>query len=286
MTPDEFLIFVGDLLLRGFGLILEYSAPVIGFLVIGYLIYLWKFKPKHKDDLLEYRKTQVRLAKKNKMSSFPNLKKLYRLEVDVNEILKRKGLTIDEKKEVLNALRTINQGVYVGDIVGFNVIDLKVTKADLMNTYQNISEDQQDDRKFDYAQVIEVVNQMIKEAGDLMYVIVYKQRINMLKSTESVLLLLKNQIGNTRDLSGNLCVYGYGFEDLGGFEIITGWRPLRDLFSLDIPIGAYGSLSMAIVGMGSEFMEKSTGLDTSTDKEVKRLGAIMGSQNMQKTGEE
>lgn len=244
-------------------------------LLIGACIYFLYFHKKRKSTIDELKKQITNNAKKNWAGSYNYLRRLYRSEISPQTL---DGCDEKKRKEIIKNLRKTNVGIPYGEIIGFNVHDLWVSKDDYL-VYQ--VDAMQRMGKIPDKESIErmqkEIDTWLEKYGNQVFIIVYKKSVpgwlGFPKKVESTLLLTKNNIGNYEDIGGNLTFYGMGTQELGLFEIPSGDSGLVQLLSTDLRAKSLMNVTLGMIGSEETLVRTAMGLDTDTDKTVRMMRA-------------
>ena len=236
---------------------------VLAFLVVWFFV-LRKKKRISSLDLLKQR--HIEISKREKISAYPHLKRLERVNFDMNNL--PQGLTPEDLKEALSN----NDSVPLGEVTGFNVIDLNVSAEDLIRYNTKGMKGGSETQK---AEVINQIKDDAEKTGNHIYVITYKQKLGLFKSKENLLLTFEPQMISYNDpIGGVVTVAGYGIDQMGGIDFLTG-NPRLMPFALNyLKKAADIDTITGMIGDQKNMVYKGIDLDSNQAKGVQMLKAM------------
>ena len=191
-----------------------------GIIILGgsFIFFLvWFFvlrKRKHVSSIEKLKKKHMEIAKREKQAAYPYLKKLCRANFDISRI--PESIVGEDLKEAL----ANNDNIYMGEITGFNVVDINVAAADVIRHNKKGAKGGSEKVRED---MIEQATADAEIIGNQMYVIAYKQKAGMFKTKENLLMVFEPQMISYNDpLGGVVTVAGYGIDQFGEFDFLTG----------------------------------------------------------------
>ena len=266
--PDDMFTVVFTLIKEVITVFIKYG----GLLILGgsfIFVLIWFFvlrKKKRVSSIDQLRQRHIEISKRVKASAYPHLKKLERVNFDMNNL--PQGLTPEDSKEALSN----NDNVPVGEIVGFNIVDLGVSAEDLIRYTTKGMKGGSENVK---AEVIEQIKGDAEQIGNHLYMITYKQKLGLFKSKESLLIVFEPQMVTYNDpIGGVVTVAGYGIDQLGGIDFLTG-DPRLQPFALNYfkRSSDYDTI-VAMIGDEKNMVYKGIDMDSNQKKGLDMVRAL------------
>lgn len=267
-TPDDAFTAFFTLIKEVITVFIKYGGlAFLAFGLIGILVWFFILRKRKRVsslDLLKQKHTEI--SKREKASAYPHLKRLERVNFDMNNT--PHGITPEDLKEALSN----NDSVPLGEITGFNIIDLNVSAEDLIRYNTKGMKGGSDAHK---AEVIKQIEKDSEETGNYLYVITYKQKLGLFKTKENLLLIFEPQMISYNDpVGGIVTVAGYGIDQMGGIDFLTG-NPRLMPFALNyLKKAADIDTITGMIGDQKHMVNKSIDLDSNQAKGERMLKAL------------
>lgn len=276
MTPEEAIVFITKTIGAVGIKIITYLILLILFACVMFTIY-WFFvlrKKKRVDALKELRDDYLKKSRLEKETSYPYMRKLHRLPADLN-----KNYSPEEKKKIIQNLPNY-ASIYIGEVTGFKIIDLRVTPADIvrLNIKGKYNPSEQD--KKDIKENIEKINEKV---GTKIFLIGYEQQLDTglmsmilgKKKEENLLVLTENQVLNYTDrIGGVILLEGFGIDRLGHFDIISG-HPENFTFLLgQLKAWADADSIFAVLGDQKNLIMKGIDMNPALEEKMRLFSAM------------
>ena len=172
----------------------------------------------------------------------------------------------------------------MGEITGFNVIDLHISPQEVIR--HNLKGAKGGSEKIRD----EMIQQAIDDAeiiGNQLYVIAYKQKAGMFKTKENLLMVFEPQMISYNDpLGGIVTVAGYGIDQFGEFDFLTGnprlipfvLNYLKKMSDIDTMTG--------MIGDQRNMVNKAIDLDSNQTKAERMMAAAGNIMNQKRDKKE
>jgi hypothetical protein len=200
-------------------------------IIVGFILWnIWGKKKERKDMHEEMKKEMMHDSKINVPE---HMRMLYRLPIPfMSEFVEgiKDDKTRDETIQKLSELFATNyRAVPLGEITGFNRIDLIVTIEDLVMPDGKFDDPLNKDKKSEKRELSEKdINdliELVKQAGRFVNLIVYKPRKKGMLDfpKEEVVMAFQDMLVGIDSEDGNVCLLGQGLDRIGHFQIPSGY---------------------------------------------------------------
>ena len=278
--PENIFAFAFELTKEVLTTFVKYGGLIVlagsFFFVLLYLFVLRK--RKRVSSIEKLKKKHLAIAKREKRAAYPHLKKLCRVNFDMNRI--PEGIIGEDLKEGI----ANNDNIHLGEITGFNVIDLHISPQEVIR--HNLKGAKGGSEKIRD----EMIQQAIDDAeiiGNQLYVIAYKQKAGMFKTKENLLMVFEPQMISYNDpLGGIVTVAGYGIDQFGEFDFLTGnprlipfvLNYLKKMSDIDTMTG--------MIGDQRNMVNKAIDLDSNQTKAERMMAAAGNIMNQKRDKKE
>jgi len=245
---------------------------IIAAVAAGLYWYFYDRKKRRVNRMEKLKKDLSELARYMKSTGYPHIKHLQLIPIDLNRIAD------DEKKELIHDSISANNGIYTGEITGFNRINLLATTAEVerLSIKGQEGEELNENAK---TKIHDEAKETKKKIGSHLYVITYKQKRKRgmfeVKTKEEVLIITANQMISYNDImGGNVLLEGYGIEPFGCFNIISGHPEIAAYLLAQLEILTVIDLSIAIMGDTRNLVMKGVDADPMQEKQIRMWTAL------------
>jgi len=225
-------------------------------LVLGLAWLKWGRQTK-RDSMKEVYKTMVETAKFNKQGGYDYMKHLRKMPFNPSDIINDDKKTLEEKERLLDYLKSLNTGVYVAEIVGYNKIDFLTTKDDLIKKIRD--RDITDEKK---AKLEKTIEDTIDACKGGLHIVVFKKKMGMFKSIELPLLVFDDQISGVDDFFGSVVVYGHGIQRFGDFCFMAGYPERVDAYFTYLEILSRYDATYMVISNVADLLEEGRKFDS------------------------
>jgi len=257
--------FIGAL---GKYFLIPFALLGVVLIVLGIAWLKWGRTTK-RDSMKEVYKTMVETAKFNKRGGYDYMKYLRKMPFNPLDMLSKSDKTLEENKEILNHLKSLNTGVYVAEIVGYNKIDFLTTKDDLLKKIRD--RDVNEEKLKELEKNIEGI---IKSCGGSLHIIVFKKKMGLFKSIELPLIVFDDQISGIEDYFGTVVVYGHGIQRFGDFCFLAGYPERVDAYFTYLEILCRYDATYMVISNVADLLEESRKFDTQFLKQKEIITAM------------
>ena len=275
--PDDVFTVIFTLIKEVVTVFIKYGGLLIlGGSFIFVLIWFFVLRKKKRISSIDLLKQKhIEISKREKTSAHPHLNRLERVGFDISNL--PHGITPEDLKEVLSN----NDNVYVGEVIGFNIIDLNVSSEDLIRYNTKGMKGGSPEQKLE---VIKQIKEDAEATGNHLYIITYKQKTGMFKSKEHLLVVFEPQMITYNDpIGGVITVAGYGIDQMGGIDFLTG-NPRLIPFALNwLKKAADIDTITGMIGDQKNMVYKGIDLDSNQAKGERMLAALGQMQKAQRT---
>jgi len=240
------------------------------------LIWFFVLRKKRRVSSIDMLKQKhIEISKREKTNAHPYLRRLERVNFDIKSI--PHGIMLEDLKESLSN----NDNVCIGEVIGFNIIDLNVSSEDLIRYNTKGMRGGSETQK---TEVIKQIKDDSEHIGNYLYTITYKQKTGIFKTKEHLLVVFEPQMVSYNDpIGGVITVVGYGIDQMGGIDFLTG-NPRLIPFALNwLKKAADIDTITGMIGDQKNMVYKGIDLDSNQAKGERMIAAFGQMQKAQRT---
>ena len=269
-TPESTIGLLLDTITKVITYLISYLPLAIIVIIVGGAAW-WFFverKAKKIDRVELLKKKHMELCKSMKETAYPYMKDLYMLPINLNNL--------GTEKEYIKSQLTHKNGIYLGEITGFNIVNNLSNAKELERLNKKGMVSISEDKLQELRKECDTVH---AKAGDMLYFIRYNQNISggflTPKKIESLLILTSNQMTKYGDeITGKVLVNGFGIEPFGVFNILSGSTSTMQTLITHIKIMAETDMLLGVFGDLRAMVSKAIDLDSTPEKVTKTFGAL------------